>query len=118
MKETKKPDQKEVLTQTIKELNQDLEKLETSKNLKKDNITLQINGDEDDELIDELLEGGSSVFNKLEKAIHNTPFLEKVWNLLKSWGHGNKAFRIIATLPLFAPGNAHGFPSEKEQTAL
>ena len=57
MKETKKPDQKEVLAQTIKELNQDLEKLETSKNLKKDNITLQINGDEDDELIDELLEG-------------------------------------------------------------
>ena len=102
MKETKKPDQKEVLAQTIKELNQDLEKLETSKNLKKDNITLQINGDEDDELIDELLEGGSSVFNKLEKAIHNTPFLEKVWNLLKSRGHGNKAFRIIATLLLFA----------------
>ena len=115
MKETKKPDQKEVLTQTIKELNQDLEKLETSKNLKKDNITLQINGDEDDELIDELLEGGSSVFNKLEKAIHNTPFLEKVWNLLKSWGHGNKAFRIIATLPLFALATLMAFRQKKNK---
>lgn len=31
MKETKKPDQKEVLAQTIKELDQNLEKLETSK---------------------------------------------------------------------------------------
>ena len=115
MKETKKPDQKEVLAQTIKELNQDLEKLETSKNLKKDNITLQINGDEDDELIDELLEGGSSVFNKLEKAIHNTPFLEKVWNLLKSWGHGNKAFRIIATLPLFALATLMAFRRKKNK---
>lgn len=103
------------MTQTIKELNQDLEKLETSKNLKKDNITLQINGDEDDELIDELLEGGSSVFNKLEKAIHNTPFLEKVWNLLKSWGHGNKAFRIIATLPLFALATLMAFRQKKNK---
>ena len=112
MKETKKPDQKEVLAQTIKELDQNLEKLETSK---KDNITLQINGDEDDELIDELLEGGSSVFNKLEKAIHNTPFLEKVWNLLKSWGHGNKAFRIIATLPLFALATLMAFRQKKNK---
>lgn len=115
MKETKKPDQKEVLAQTIKELNQDLEKLETQNTFKKDNITLQINGDEDDELIDELLEGGSSVFNKLEKAIHNTPFLEKVWNLLKSWGHGNKAFRIIATLPLFALATLMAFRRKKNK---
>lgn len=115
MKEAKKPDQKEVLAQTIKELNQDLEKLETQNSFKKDNITLQINGDEDDELIDELLEGGSSVFNKLEKAIHNTPFLEKVWNLLKSWGHGNKAFRIIATLPLFALATLMAFRRKKNK---
>ncbi len=115
MKEAKKPDQKEVLAQTIKELNQDLEKLETPNSFKKDNITLQINGDEDDELIDELLEGGSSVFNKLEKAIHNTPFLEKVWNLLKSWGHGNKAFRIIATLPLFALATLMAFRRKKNK---
>ena len=115
MKEAKKPDQKEVLAQTIKELNQDLEKLETQNSFKKDNITLQINGDEDDKLIDELLEGGSSVFNKLEKAIHNTPFLEKVWNLLKSWGHGNKAFRIIATLPLFALATLMAFRRKKNK---
>ena len=115
MKEAKKPDQKEVLAQTIKELNQDLEKLETQNSFKKDNITLQINGDEDDKLIDELLEGGSSVFNKLEKAIHNTPFLEKVWNLLKSWGHGNKAFRIIATLPLFALATLMAFRQKKNK---
>ena len=115
MKEAKKPDQKEVLAQTIKELNQDLEKLETQNTFKKDNITLQINGDEDDKLIDELLEGGSSVFNKLEKAIHNTPFLEKVWNLLKSWGHGNKAFRIIATLPLFALATLMAFRRKKNK---
>lgn len=30
------------------------------------------------------------------------PFMQKVWNLLKEWAHGNKAIRIICTLPLFA----------------
>lgn len=95
IKKAKEPAQKEVLTQTIKELNLDLEKLEAKSSFKKDNITIKINGDEDDELIDELLKDGSSAFDKLEKVIHNTPFLEKVWNLLKSWGHGNKAFRIM-----------------------
>lgn len=109
------PTTQNILNKTIEGLDKKLENLETSKNLKKDNITLQINGDEDDELIDELLEGGSSVFNKLEKAIHNTPFLEKVWNLLKSWGHGNKAFRIIATLPLFALATLMAFRQKKNK---
>ena len=67
MKEAKKPDQKEVLAQTIKELNQDLEKLETQNSFKKDNITLQINGDEDDKLIDELLKAGHQYLISLKK---------------------------------------------------
>lgn len=109
------PITQKVLNKTIESLDKELKKLEAKSSLKKDNITLQINGDEDDELIDELLEGGSSVFNKLEKAIHNTPFLEKVWNLLKSWGHGNKAFRIIATLPLFALATLMAFRRKKNK---
>ena len=115
IKKAKEPAQKEVLTQTIKDLNLDLEKLETKSSFKKDNITIKINGDEDDELIDELLKDGSSAFDKLEKVIHNTPFLEKVWNLLKSWGHGNKAFRIIATLPLFALATLMAFRRKKNK---
>lgn len=115
IKKAKEPAQKEVLTQTIKELNLDLEKLEAKSSFKKDNITIKTNGDEDDELIDELLKDGSSAFDKLEKVIHNTPFLEKVWNLLKSWGHGNKAFRIIATLPLFALATLMAFRRKKNK---
>lgn len=68
IKKAKEPAQKEVLTQTIKDLNLDLEKLETKSSFKKDNITIKINGDEDDELIDELLKDGSSAFDKLEKS--------------------------------------------------
>lgn len=109
------PITQKVLNKTIESLDKELKKLEAKSSLKKDDITLQINGDEDDELIDDFLEGGSSVFNKLEKAIHNTPFLEKVWNLLKSWGHGNKAFRIIATLPLFALATLMAFRRKKNK---
>lgn len=41
--------------------------------------------------------------------------MEKVWNLLKSWGHGNKAFRIIATLPLFALATLMAFRRKKNK---
>ena len=57
---------------------------------------------DDDDLIDEFTKDTSEVGNRLEKFFQSSPFLMKVWNLMKSWGHGNKAFRIIATLPLFA----------------
>lgn len=115
MKAAEQPAQKEILAQTIENLNQDLEKLEAQSTSKKSDITIQLKDDEDEELIDELLEGGSSVFDKLEKKIHNTPFLEKVWNLLKGWGHGNKAFRIIATLPLFALATLMAFRRKKNK---
>lgn len=115
MKDSKKTVQKEALTQTIESLNQDIEKLETENTSKKGNLTIKTNNDDDDELIDELLESGSSVFDKLEKSIQNTPFLTKVWNLLKSWGHGNKAFRIIATLPLFALATLMAFRRKKNK---
>lgn len=38
----------------------------------------------------------------LDKAFREFPFLRKLWDLLKSWGHGNKALRIILVLPLLA----------------
>ena len=57
---------------------------------------------DDDDLIDEFTKDTSEGGNRLEKFFQSSPFLMKVWNLMKSWGHGNKAFRIIATLPLFA----------------
>ena len=66
-----------------------------------------------DDLIDEFTKDTSEVGNKLEKFFQSSPFLMKVWNLMKSWGHGNKAFRIIATLPLFALATQLAFRRRK-----
>lgn len=52
---------------------------------------------------------------KLDKFIENSPFLQRVLNLLKSWAHGNKAFRIIATLPLFALATQLAFYRRKRK---
>ena len=43
-----------------------------------------------------------SFFKKVETAIEGVPFLSNVWSLMKRWGHGNKAFHILLTLPLLA----------------
>lgn len=44
--------------------------------------------------------------NRLEdfsdKELIKAPFLQRVWDVLKNWAHGNKAVSIIFTLPLFA----------------
>lgn len=71
--------------------------------------------DSDKDLIDELLESGSVVTDKIEQYLQHSPFLLKVWNLMKSWGHGNKAFRIIATLPLFALATLFAFYRRKQK---
>ncbi len=68
---------------------------------------------DDDDLIDEFAKDTSEVGNRLEKFFQSSPFLMKVWNLMKSWGHGNKAFRIIATLPLFALATQLAFRRRK-----
>ena len=68
---------------------------------------------DDGDLIDEFVNDTSEVGDRLEKVFQNSPFLMKVWNLMKSWGHGNKAFRIIATLPLFALATQLAFRRRK-----
>ena len=49
-----------------------------------------------------LRKANNAIDAAVNKALIDSPYLSRVWELLKSWGHGNKAFRIIATLPLFA----------------
>lgn len=41
--------------------------------------------------------------------IRQHPFLNRVAGLLESWFHGNKAFLILSTLPLFAIGSRFAF---------
>lgn len=73
--------------------------------------TPQYNSDES--LVDNLVNDGFQIIGKLEAFVQQSPFLMRVWNLLKSWAHGNKAFRIIATLPLFALATQLAFRRRK-----
>lgn len=115
LKKAKNPTQKEALEQTIENIDQSLDKLKAESNTKKPNIVIKTGDDNNEDLIDEFVESSLSVSNKLEKVVQNTPFLQKVWNLLHSWGHGNKAFRIIATLPLFALATLMAFRRKKNK---
>lgn len=55
---------------------------------------------------------------KVETAIGNVPFLSNVWNLMKRWGHGNKAFHILLTLPLLAIATRWAFYRRKKPDAF
>lgn len=45
----------------------------------------------------------------LDAHIQDIPFLGRVWDLLKRWGHGNRTLHVIAILPLFAVGTYWSF---------
>lgn len=112
MEEAYSKEEKRALAITIKALDKSLKKLEEKND---STITAQISepDDDDDDLINEFTKETSEVGEKLEKFFQSSPFLMKVWNLMKSWGHGNKAFRIIATLPLFALATQLAFRRRK-----
>ena len=48
---------------------------------------------------------------RLDTYISEIPFLNRVWELLKRWGHGNRTLHVIAILPLFAVGTYWSFQS-------
>lgn len=73
------------------------------------------NNEDENDPIDDLVEGGIEIINELEKHFQHSPFLMKVWNLMKSWGHGNKAFRIIAMLPVLALATQLAFYRRKKK---
>lgn len=105
-------EQKEALAITIKSLEKSLNKLEEEHASTSAPQVSEPNSDDAD-LIEEFAKDTSEIGNKLERFFQNSPFLMKVWNLIKSWGHGNKAFRIIATLPLFALATQLAFRRRK-----
>ncbi|HIY88366.1 MAG TPA: HAD-IA family hydrolase [Candidatus Bacteroides pullicola] len=54
---------------------------------------------------------GNNVTRQLDAALSQIPFLNRVWSLLKRWGHGNRTLHVIAILPLFAVGTYWSFQS-------
>ncbi len=108
---SKNPIEKQTLDITIKSLDEGLKN-----SLDKTQTAPAVNSTSDDNekgLMDDLLDSGSEIGEKLGKYFDNSPFLQKVWNLLKGWTHGNKAFSIIATLPLFALATLMAFHRRK-----
>lgn len=69
--------------------------------------------DENIVFIDRLLQKGETAETRISRFVMQSPFLMKTWNLLKSWTHNNKAFQIIATLPLFAVATQFAFRRKK-----
>ena len=65
----------------------------------------QDNPYEDQDIWNDLSEAGSEMKNVFNEMTNNyfteNSFLSAVGNLMKSWIHGNKAFSILALLPLF-----------------
>ena len=112
MEKTYSKEEKRALAITIKSLEKSLNKLEEKNDSTSATQVSEQNSDDGD-LIDEFVNDTSEVGDRLEKVLQNSPFLMKVWNLMKSWGHGNKAFRIIATLPLFALATQLAFRCRK-----
>ena len=51
----------------------------------------------------------NNVTRQIDAAFSQIPFLNRVWSLLKRWGHGNRTLHVIATLPLFAIGTYWSF---------
>ena len=51
----------------------------------------------------------NNVTRQIDAALSQIPFLNRVWSLLKRWGHGNRTLHVIATLPLFAIGTYWSF---------
>lgn len=69
--------------------------------------------DGEDNLVKTLVSDSHRIKDKIEQYLRHSPFLMNVWNLLKTWGHGNKAFSIIAVLPLFAIATQLAFRRRK-----
>lgn len=120
MEKSKNETEKQQLAYTIEALETNLEKFEKKK--KKDKATDSIPDkpadDEDKDLLTDFVDSTASVSDKFEKFFQNSPFLQKVWNLLKGWAHGNKAFLIISTLPLFALATLLAFYRKKKNRRL
>ena len=51
----------------------------------------------------------NNVTRQIDAALSQIPFLNRVWSLLKRWGHGNRTLHIIGILPLFAIGTYWSF---------
>lgn len=63
--------------------------------------------------ISALFAGGQSMSKRLNQFVESHPFVQRVVNLMEGWIHGNKAFSVLVTLPLFALASRFVFRKPK-----
>lgn len=68
--------------------------------------------------IAELSKAHGEIYSYIQQKLSNSPFLQKVWDLLHHWAHGNKAASIILTLPVFAFATRMAFRKRTYMTGL
>ncbi|MPM80845.1 hypothetical protein SDC9_127896 [bioreactor metagenome] len=94
---------KKVTAQDIKEINKSEDSGLNQSNGKKtqddEDESTESSPDRIDKFVDSIEDNLAGLS---EKKLTEGSFLDRVWNILKNWAHGNKAFSIILTLPLFA----------------
>lgn len=95
---------KKMIEQTIRYLNKPFEKESAQSKTQElesddDSESTETSPDRIDKFVDSIEDNLASISEG--KLIENS-FLERIWNILKNWAHGNKAANIIFTLPLFA----------------
>ncbi len=54
---------------------------------------------------------GKGIGGQIDSFISQVPFLNRVWELLKRWSHGNRTLHVVAILPFFAIGTYWSFQS-------
>lgn len=116
LEKAKTPEERKVLEITLKSLEKQLTSQQVlqavTDSLAAGNLA-KVSADEEDDAIESFVNDSHRIRDRIERYVRHSPFLMNVWNLLKSWGHGNKAFSIIATLPLFAIATQLAFRRRK-----
>lgn len=91
---------REALSQIVNKLDRHIKK-NKKENLALDEVIAQGISEQDNPIKD-IVNTRKEISEHIRQRIDNMPFLKKVYNLLDSWTHGNKAVSIICTLPVFA----------------
>lgn len=116
LEKAKTAEERKVLEITLKSLEKKLTSQQVlqavTDSLAAENLA-KTSADGEDNLVKTLVSDSHRIKDKIEQYLRHSPFLMNVWNLLKTWGHGNKAFSIIAILPLFAIATQLAFRRRK-----
>lgn len=101
--------EKQIASGILNDLKQSIKRIQNKESYSSDKDTTQV--DENDFATD--LDNTIQRVEHFDEKLATMPFLQKIWDLLHSWAHGNKAASIVCTLPLFALATRMTFRKRK-----